>query len=259
MPKQPFHLVTSSPLPLLTSSSITLLVFGFLIVIVRHDLTILILALLFLFIVLAQWFYAIVVEATFQGKHTLKVQSGLKLGMAFFIASEVIFFFGFFFTYCFFSLSPPVEFGSTWPPTGVRPLNPFHLPLLNTVILLTSGITITCAQSSILWNLNSSISGSIVNTLLCAFFFIVIQCFEYWICPFTISDRVFGSVFYVATGFHGLHVLIGAFFLWVCLVRSVACHFRPTRHLGFTFACWYWHFVDVVWVLLWVLFYCWGS
>jgi len=143
MPKQPFHLVTSSPLPLITSSSITLLVFGFLMVIVRHDTTILCFALVFLGFVLAQWFYAIVVESTFQGKHTLRVQSGLKLGMALFIASEVIFFFGFFFTYCFFSLRPPVEFGSCWPPTGVRPLNAFHLPLLNTILLLTSGFTVT--------------------------------------------------------------------------------------------------------------------
>lgn len=176
-----------------------------------------------------------------------------------FIVSEIFFFLGFFWAYLHCSLSPNVELGSTWPPPGVTPIYPLSLPLLNTVILLSSGMTLTYSHSSLL---ASSLRASVLSLLLTiqlGLFFSALQAFEYYCCRFCISDSAYGSCFFLATGFHGLHVLFGVFFLTVSLVRLTRLHFSPGRHLGYLFAAWYWHFVDVIWLLLFLIIYIWGS
>jgi len=197
----------------------------------------------------------VILESTFLGAHTLRVQSGLRIGMCLFIVSEVFFFLGFFWAYLHCSLSPNVELGSTWPPLGITPLNPFTVPLLNTFVLLSSGATVTCAHSNLKQGYTSTCFIFLALTVLLGFFFSLLQCFEYFSCSFTLSDGAYGSCFYLATGFHGLHVLIGSSFLLAILPRVASFHFTSTRHLGFEFACWYWHFVDVIWVLLFLIIY----
>jgi len=174
------------------------------------------------------------------------VQSGLRLGMCLFIISEVSFFFAFFWAYMHRSLSPAVEIGSLWPPLGISSLDPFTIPLLNTFLLLSSGATVTWSHSSLVSASPFTSALALVLTIFLGFSFGFLQGIEYFYCSFTISDGVFGSCFFLATGFHGAHVLLGSLFLAICLFRLLYLHFTPSRHLGFEFAIWYWHFVDVV-------------
>jgi len=233
------------------------------------------------------WFRDISIERHVGGFHSLPVQSGLRVGIVLFIASEVIFFFGFFWAYLHFSLRPNIELGSSWPPVGVSPL-PFQtLPLLNTVILLSSGATLTWAHfmvtafdlpplkiedpvikhlswapllpTKILRPNHFIASLVLMLTISLGFVFLILQLLEYSLAPFTIADSSYGSCFFIATGFHGLHVLIGCLFLSVALYRLCSFHFTSQRHLGLDFAIWYWHFVDVVWLLLFLIIYIWGS
>lgn len=196
-----------------------------------------------------------VIESTYRGFHSSRVQCGLRLGMSLFIASEVFFFLAFFWAYLHCSSSPNVELGSSWPPPGLTPLSAFHLPLLNTVVLLTSGASVTFSHASLKAGSFSTSALSLGITVLLGLFFTLAQGLEYFLCSFCISDSSYGSCFFLATGFHGFHVLLGSAFLAVCLLRLSASHFSTTRHLGFEFACWYWHFVDVVWILLYLIIY----
>jgi len=189
------------------------------------------------------------------GLHTLRVQSLLRLGMCLLIISEVFFFLGFFWAYLHCGLSPNVELGSSWPPLGVSPLSATGLPLLNTFILLTSGATVTCSHACLLHSQPFSATLYLGSTILLGIFFSFVQCYEYHACSFTIADSAYGSCFFLATGFHGLHVLLGTVFLTVMLFRVHSNHFSTTHHLGFVFSAWYWHFVDVVWVLLYLIIY----
>jgi cytochrome c oxidase subunit 3 len=156
-------------------------------------------------------------------------------------------------------LSPTAELGCIWPPAGVTALNPFQLPLLNTVVLLASGVTVTfCHHRIINKNLSRRKIGLIL-TIILGIYFTFLQLGEYQETRFSIADRVFGSVFFVATGFHGLHVIIGTLFLLTCLLRLFLDHFSAKHHFGFEAASWYWHFVDVVWIFLYCNIYIWGS
>jgi len=205
------------------------------------------------------WWGSVIRESTYGGFHTIRVQSGLRIGIFLFIVSELFFFLGFFWAYFHCSLSPNVELGSTWPPPGVAPIYPFSLPLLNTILLLSSGMTITYSHSSLLASSFRTSALSLTLTIHLGLFFSVLQAFEYYCCRFCISDSAYGSCFFLATGFHGLHVLLGVIFLTVSLVRLTQLHFSPGRHLGYLFAAWYWHFVDVIWLLLFLIIYVWGS
>nr|AGV04750.1 cytochrome c oxidase subunit III [Neomysis orientalis] len=209
--------------------------------------------------VMYQWWRDVVRESTFQGLHTLMVIKGLKWGVILFITSEVLFFFSFFWAFFHSTLSPTIEIGVVWPPLGIVTFNPFSIPLLNTLILLTSGATVTWAHHTILEkNYSSSITAL---TLTCALglYFTTLQAMEYWEAPFSIADSIYGTTFFVATGFHGLHVIIGTLFLIVCLYRLKKLHFSDKHHLGFESAAWYWHFVDVVWLFLYIFIYWWGG
>jgi len=217
------------------------------------------LGLFLIFLTCAFWWSNIIVESTVLGFHTKRVQFGLRLGMGLFIVSEIFFFLGFFWAYLHCSLSPNVELGSTWPPLGIRSLSAFCVPLLNTVVLLTSGATVTWSHAALKAGSTSTSFYAIGLTVLLGALFTLLQCWEYFMCSFCISDGAYGSCFYLATGFHGLHVIIGTLFLIIRLVRIRALHYTSTRHLGFEFASWYWHFVDVVWLALYLIIYIWGA
>ncbi len=205
------------------------------------------------------WWRDVIREATFEGHHTSVVQTGLRYGMILFIVSEVMFFSGFFWAFFHSALAPTVEIGSIWPPEGIHPFNPWDVPLLNTIILLASGATVTWAHHAITTGLRYQAIYALVLTLLLAVIFTSLQAFEYLEASFNISDGIYGSTFYMATGFHGFHVIIGTTFLAVCLVRLINYHFTTTHHFGFEAAAWYWHFVDVVWLFLFVSIYWWGT
>jgi cytochrome c oxidase subunit 3 len=261
MKKHPYHLVDPSPWPLFAAlSAFTLTVGG---VMYMHAYegggTILSFALIMVIYAMAVWWRDVVREATFEGHHTRVVQNGLRYGMILFIVSEIMFFAAFFWAFFHSSLAPTVEIGAIWPPKGIEVLNPWDIPFLNTVILLSSGASVTWAHHAILaGNRKQAITGLFLTVLL-ATIFTGFQAYEYLEAPFTISDGIYGSTFYMATGFHGFHVIIGTLFLSVCLIRLIKHHFTPGHHFGFEAAAWYWHFVDVVWLFLFVCIYYWGG
>jgi len=184
------------------------------------------------------------------------VQVGLRLGFLLFILSEVALFFRLFWAYFHSSLSPAIELGSSWPPCGIVPITPLYLPLVNTFVLLTSSATLTCAHLQLIaWDLRSCVL-SFTLTLCLGTYFLILQGIEYFNSTFTLADSVFGSCFFLLTGFHGFHVLLGTIFLIVMFFRLLALHFTSTRHLGFVFSIWYWHFVDVVWLFVYLIVYC---
>ena len=171
---------------------------------------------------------------------------------------RLCFFFAFFWAFFHSSLNPTIEIGCVWPPKGITAINPWHVPLLNTFVLVTSGAYITWTHYSILAGYRKDSINSLIYTIILAAFFTVLQAFEYNVAPFNISDSVYGSVFYMTTGLHGSHVLIGTIFLIVCLIRLVKHHFTRTHHVGFECGSWYWHFVDIVWIFVYFFIYWWG-
>ena len=208
------------------------------------------------------WFSNIVKEAQ-AGDHTPVVQLHLRYGMILFIASEVMFFVGWFWAWFDFSLFPSElseVIGGTFPPAAIEAvMDPFDLPLLNTLILLCSGTTVTWAHHSLIHGDREGLKKGLWLTVLLGILFTSIQAYEYAHAPFPFGENTYGSAFYMATGFHGFHVLVGTIFLIVCLVRSYKGHFTPRQHFGFEAAAWYWHFVDVVWLFLFVVVYVWGG
>jgi len=217
------------------------------------------LGILILIITCYQWWRDISREGTLQGIHTGIVEKGLRWGIILFIVSEILFFFSFFWAFFHRRISPTIEIGAQWPPIGIIPFNPFQVPLLNTIILLSSGVTVTWRHHAIMENNHSQAIYSLILTVTLGIYFTLLQAIEYWEASFSISDSVYGSTFFLATGFHGLHVIIGTSFLIVCLVRQTVFHFSSKHHFGFEAAAWYWHFVDVVWLFLYIRIYWWGG
>lgn len=257
----PFHLVSPSPWPLYTSISLLTLttsaVCSFhLFDNATHFLT---LGLICVVCSMSFWFRDIISEGTYLGNHTLAVQRGINMGVALFIVSEALFFLAIFWAFFHSALSPTVELGGMWPPMGISAINPFELPLLNTVILLSSGVTVTYAHHSLIQGNRKGALDGLVFTILLAVIFTVFQGVEYSVSSFTMSDGVFGSCFYFATGFHGIHVMIGTAFIAVGLWRLLAYHLTDNHHLGLESGILYWHFVDVVWLFLFISIYYWGS
>ena len=259
--RHPYHLVDPSPWPLFGGlSGLSATTGG---VMYMHSysgggffLTIGLFAIIYTMFV---WWRDIVREATFEGQHTKVVQIGMRLGMLLFIASEVMFFFAFFWGFFHSSLNPTPELGSLWPPQGIETFSAWEIPFLNTLILLSSGATVTWAHHAIVAGDRSGGILGLIFTIILAATFTGFQGFEYSHASFTMSDCIYGSVFYMATGFHGFHVFIGTCFLTVCLIRLVKHHFSVEHHFGFEAAAWYWHFVDVVWLFLFVMVYWWGG
>lgn len=254
-----YHMVDPSPWPLTGAVGALLITSGLAIWFHFHSTTLITLGLILLLLTIFQWWRDIIREGTFQGHHTPPVQKGLRYGIILFITSEVFFFLGFFWAFYHSSLAPTPELGGCWPPTGITTLDPFEVPLLNTTVLLASGVTVTWAHHSIIEGERKQAIQSLGLTILLGLYFTALQAIEYYEAPFTIADGVYGSTFFVATGFHGLHVIIGSTFLAVCLLRQIQYHFTSEHHFGFEAAAWYWHFVDVVWLFLYVSIYWWGS
>lgn len=256
-----FHLVDPSVMPLLSSISSLLLTLGSVMYFHGHYFGLLITFLGFIFILLSMflWWRDVVRESTFEGHHTNIVQLGLRYAVILFIISEVMFFFAFFWSFFASSLAPTSEIGGVWPPKGIDTFDPKAIPLLNTLILLTSGATVTYCHHSVTAGNKVDAIWALSLTVILAFLFTLLQSFEYATANFTIADGIYGSIFFMATGFHGFHVLIGSFFLVVCLLRLSLDHFTVQHHFGFEAAAFYWHFVDVVWLILYVVVYFWGG
>jgi heme/copper-type cytochrome/quinol oxidase subunit 3 len=257
----PYHLVDVSPWPLIGALSAFTTAVGAALSIHLYNYGTFILCLGFIgvFYTMFVWWRDVIRESTFEGHHTSVVQIGLRYGMLLFILSEVLFFAAFFWAYFDASLAPNVEIGAIWPPKGINVFNPWEVPLLNTLILVLSGVTITWSHHAILAGNRQQALVSLLITVLLGMCFTALQVYEYIEASFTISDGVYGSSFYMATGFHGVHVLIGTTFLVVCLVRLYKSHFTSKHHFGFEAAAWYWHFVDVVWLFSFVTIYWWGG
>jgi cytochrome c oxidase subunit 3 len=205
------------------------------------------------------WWKDVVKEGTFEGHHTPVVQIGLRYGMALFIASEVMFFVAWFWAFFNASLYPTEAMGGIWPPEGIETFDPWHLPFINTVILLTSGTTVTWAHHALRNNDRTGLLAGLAVTVALGMAFTAVQAYEYVHAPFTFTGGIYGTTFFMATGFHGAHVIIGTIFLIVCLFRSYKGHFKPDHHFGLEAAAWYWHFVDVVWLFLFCGIYWWGG
>ena len=254
-----YHLVDIRPWPLTGSIRAIILTTGLVKWFHQFNIDLLLLGVLATVLTMLQWWRDITREGTYQGLHTSRVVIGLQWGIILFITSEVLFFFSFFWAFFHRRLAPAVEIGTAWPPAGIQAFNPFQIPLLNTAILLASGATVTWSHHSLLESNHSQALQRLALTVFLGMYFTALQALEYYEAPFTISDSVYGSTFFVATGFHGLHVIIGSTFLFVCLIRALKHHFSTGHHFGFEAAAWYWHFVDVVWLFLYLCIYWWGS
>ena len=258
----PYHLVKPSPWPLLGAFAAGLFATGM--VIYMHDGGWLLAALGFASVlaVMFGWWRDVIKEAVREKAHTPVVKIGLRYGMALFIASEVMFFAAFFWAFYDAALYPKVFAENpqgVWPPPNITVLETFHLPLLMTLILLLSGVTVTWAHHAILEGRNSEAARALGLTVLLGVMFTFFQGWEYAHAAFGFKEGIYPSTFYMVTGFHGFHVIVGTIFLAVCWIRTMKGHFTPKSHFGFEAAAWYWHFVDVVWLFLFVSIYWWGS
>jgi cytochrome c oxidase subunit 3 len=273
-PNHDYHLVAPSPWPLIGSISAFILAVGA--VMWMKDMTMLgFLKGPFLFGVgfigvlytMIAWWRDVIREAEHEGHHTPVVQMHHRYGMILFIASEVMFFVAWFWAYFEVAFYPNhdqmvlrlAHTGGVWPPKSIQTFDPWHLPLLNTLILLLSGTTVTWAHHALLENDREGLKMGLWCTVGLGVLFTLLQVYEYTHAYFAFSGNIYGATFFMATGFHGFHVIIGTIFLAVCLARAYANHFTQEQHLGFEFAAWYWHFVDVVWLFLFAAIYVWGA
>jgi cytochrome c oxidase subunit 3 len=257
----PFHLVTPSPWPILLSFSLLNLTVGA--VLYMHGFLNGGIVLTTGFTLTASgmtlWFRDVITEGTYLGDHTKEVRHGLMIGVLLFIVSEVFAFLSVFWAFFHSSLSPAVEIGGSWPPMGITPLDPFAIPLLNTFLLLSSGAFITYAHHALIAGNRKAAIDGVFLTLVLAIAFTLLQYYEYSEAGFSMSDGVYGSAFFASTGLHGLHVIVGTLFILVGYIRLINYQLTNSTHQGFEASILYWHFVDVVWLFLFVAVYFWGG
>ncbi len=255
----PYHMVNPSILPLCGGVAAMTTFAGIILAAHLHSFVLLGIGLLFVVSTMFVWWRDVVTEARTPGLHKVITQVGLRYGMALFITSEVMFFVSFFwnyFNYFFYPEKMGTAFAPVWPPQGVTTIDPFAIPLFNTMVLLLSGTTITWAHHSLLEGDNKNTVRGLAVTVMLGVMFLCGQAWEYTHSPFPFyHGGIFSSSFFIATGFHGVHVIVGTVFLTVCLFRAMKGQFTPQRHFGFEAAAWYWHFVDVVWLFLFVCIY----
>ena len=264
--KHDYHLVNPSPWPFVGSFSAFILAVGA--VLYFHDSGpwVMLIGLMGVLYTMVSWWRDVIIEAN-SGDHTPVVQLHHRYGMILFIASEVMFFVAWFWAYFDASLYPgeAIQFSRTeltgghWPPDGIETFDPWHLPLINTLILLTSGTTVTWAHHALLEDNREELKWGLILTVGLGALFTVFQVYEYQHAAFGFSGHIYGATFFMATGFHGFHVIVGTIFLLVCLLRAINGGFTPKQHFGFEAAAWYWHFVDVVWLFLFVVIYIIGA
>ena len=261
----PYHLVNPSPWPALASLALFMSTLGS--AMFFHQKTggviLMMVGMLIVLYTMYVWWRDVVHEARVDKAHTSAVSRGLRAGMALFITSEVLFFAAFFWAFFSSSTLPKAPLSDVWamadgiwPPKGIKPFDAFHLPFLNTLILLLSGTTVTWAHYAVMTNNRKETITALWYTVILGFIFTCCQAYEYTHAAFGFKDGIYASTFFMATGFHGFHVLVGTIFLAVCLCRAYKGHLEPKQHLGFEFAAWYWHFVDVVWLFLFLFVYC---
>jgi heme/copper-type cytochrome/quinol oxidase subunit 3 len=200
------------------------------------------------------WFYDVYLESVVLGSHTVKVQNGLRFGFLLFILSEVMFFVSFFWTYLTFFMHS-TAIGPMWPPVGIMPISWNAIPFLNTALLLSSSFLITHAHRALRANKRAETTFFMLATLLLGGYFTFLQVTEYLEAPFGINDSVYGSVFFLITGFHGLHVLVGTIMILAVFFRVILMNVRWEKHINFLTAAWYWHFVDIIWIFVFILLY----
>ncbi len=205
--------------------------------------------------VMFMWWKDVIYEAVTEKAHTPIAMVGMRYGMALFIASEVMFFVAFFWAYFNAAFFPSDDIGYLWPPASIHTIGPMDLPLMMTLILLLSGCAVTWAHHAIVEGNNKDVVKALGITVFLGVFFLGFQVYEYAHAHFKFTDGIYASTFFMATGFHGFHVLVGTIFLFVCWIRAQKGHFTPKGHFGFEAAAWYWHFVDVVWLFLFIFVY----
>jgi len=254
----PYHLVDIRPWPLTGALGAIITIIGLIKWFHYFNNNLFLVGLIITIIVIFQWWRDTRREASFQGLHTYKVVRGLRWGIILFIISEIFFFISFFWAFFHSRLSPSIELGIIWPPIRIITFNPIQIPLLNTLILISSGLTVTWTHHSLIENNFKQTTQRLIITVILGLYFSILQAYEYVEASFRIADSVYGSVFFIATGFHGIHVIIGTTFLITCLIRHILNHFSNIHHFGFEAAAWYWHFVDVVWLFLYISIYWWG-
>jgi cytochrome c oxidase subunit 3 len=257
--KHPYHLVDPSPWPLLGSLAAGILATGAVLFMHGYGWELMALGFIGVLTIMFVWWRDVIHEAVVGGYHNPVVQIGLRFGMALFIASEVMFFAAFFWAFFSSALFPNEATGGVWPPKGIHPFNPWEFPFLNTLILLASGTTVTWAHHALLEGDRKGLIQGLTVTVLLGLSFTGFQAYEYAHAAFGFTQGIYPSTFFMATGFHGAHVIIGTTFLLVGLFRAKAGQFTPTHHFGFEAAAWYWHFVDVVWLFLFICVYWWGG
>jgi cytochrome c oxidase subunit 3 len=257
--KHPWHLVDPSPWPLVGALSAGVLTAGTVMYLHGGTHWVMVAGLVGVLGTMFFWFRDVIKEATFQGHHTPPVQISMRYGMVLFIASEVMFFSAWFWAFFNASLFPTAAIKGVWPPPGVVPFDPWELPFLNTLILLTSGVTVTWAHHALIEGNRKRLIQGLGLTILLGMTFTSLQAYEYGHAAFGFKDGIYPTTFYMATGFHGFHVIVGTIFLLVCFFRAVRGDFKPEHHFGFEAAAWYWHFVDVIWLFLFTCIYWWGS
>jgi len=254
----PYHVVEPSPWPVLGSLSAGILAAGG--IMYMHDVTpwVFPLGVLMVLYTMYVWWRDVINEAE-GNQHSKVTQLGLRYGMVMFIASEVMFFFAWFWAFFNAAIYPTEQMGGIWPPEGILIFEPFGIPFINTVILLSSGVTVTWAHHALRKNDRRGLILGLWATVVLGVIFTAFQAYEYIHAPFNFTGGIYGTTFFMATGFHGAHVIIGTIFLAVCLARSYKGHFTPDQHFGFEAAAWYWHFVDVVWLFLFTFIYWWTA
>ena len=263
-----YHVLPPSPWPVLAAFGALLLLSGGVLAMHGYQPWLLVAGFAVTIYTMYVWWTDMIREAH-AGDHTPVVEIGLKLGFILFIISEVMFFSAWFWSFFKHAIFPmPAELGTVptayaedgqWPPEGIKTFNPWDLPLINTLILLLSGTTVTWAHHAIIEGRRSSFLYGLLATVALGAIFTMFQVYEYTHAEFGFAGNIYGANFFMATGFHGFHVIVGTILLAVCLYRARLGHFTPKQHLGFEAAAWYWHFVDVVWLFLFAGIYIWGA
>lgn len=285
--QQPWHIVDPSPWPIMVSFSLFVLVWGLIVALhgfgevklpngwQEMDWTVVMNSLksqeffrvlgfahLIFYVIFSvySWLRDVGREGFYEGKHNLAVQENLKDGFFLFVFSETMLFVGLFWSYFHFALNPSIWIGNTWPPVGMigNTVNPWTLPLVNTALLVGSGYTVNAAVKAMRVGGWAEAALSLMLTIFYGSLFLYVQYFEFNHSPFAICDSVYGSIFFFITGFHGFHVVVGMLALSACLVRHLCYHFLQQSHLGMYLAAIYWHFVDIVWIFVYVIVYHWG-
>lgn len=256
----PYHIVTRRPWPIMSSLAAWGAVSTTATIIAGKINTLVAKAFIITIVIASSiWWVDTIKERKKEGEHQEKVSIGLKIGIILFITSEVMFFSRFFWAYFHRGIRPNIEVGQVWPPNEIKSFDPTNVPLLNTLILISSGVSVTWAHHATIKNEQKKREKGLILTCALGLYFSLLQWMEYKQGEFSIGDSSYGSVFFIATGFHGIHVIIGTTFLVVTLINITIMSISKRHHNSFEIAAWYWHFVDVVWLFLYLSIYWWGK